>query len=146
MVDRNLLLRKLANLEEYTGQVSEYEKISLAEYRGDWKTQRAVERTLQMMIETCCDIAAHIIADRRLRTPESYADSFLVLAEGGVLPMNLSTLMQKMAKFRNVVVHQYEKVDAEIVLLILHRHLVDFQHFAEAVISHLKADGSSAKE
>jgi uncharacterized protein YutE (UPF0331/DUF86 family) len=41
---------------------------------GDWKTRRIVERTLQIMIELCIDIAGHIISDRRLRVPVSYAN------------------------------------------------------------------------
>ena len=48
MVDRDLLLRKLADLEQYLSQVSEYRDITVERYRGDWKTQRIVERTLQM--------------------------------------------------------------------------------------------------
>ncbi len=69
VVDRDLLLRKLADLDQYLSQVSEYRNITLDQYRGDWKIQRIVERTLQMAIEACVDIANHIIADRGLRIP-----------------------------------------------------------------------------
>jgi len=41
--------------------------------------------------------------------------------------------MVKMAKFRNIVVHQYETVDAEIVVLILRKHLDDFENFSKAM-------------
>jgi len=34
-------------------------------------------------------------------------------------------------------VHQYEVVDAEIVVLILRRHLDDFQLFSDAIARHL---------
>jgi hypothetical protein len=46
MVDKALLLRKLAELEEYLGQIREYSNIIVKEYSEDWKTQRIVERTL----------------------------------------------------------------------------------------------------
>ena len=46
MVDKALLLRKLAELEEYLGQLKEYSNIIVKEYSEDWKTQRIVERTL----------------------------------------------------------------------------------------------------
>jgi uncharacterized protein YutE (UPF0331/DUF86 family) len=42
--------------------------------------------------------------------------------------------MVKMAKFRNIVVHQYETVDAEIVVLILRKHLDDFEKFSKALV------------
>lgn len=64
MVDKVLLLRKLAELEEYLRQIKEYANVSGEEYSKDWRIQRIVERTLQMMIETCADIAGHIISDR----------------------------------------------------------------------------------
>jgi uncharacterized protein YutE (UPF0331/DUF86 family) len=76
MVDRDLLLRKLADRDQYLGQVSEYRDITIDQYRGDWKTQRIVERTLQMTIELCVDIANHIIADRGLRVPATYSGFF----------------------------------------------------------------------
>ena len=47
--------------------------------------------------------------------------------------------MEKMAKFRNVVVHQYEQVDAEIVVLILKKHLVDFEKYRDAVLAYLRS-------
>jgi uncharacterized protein YutE (UPF0331/DUF86 family) len=46
--------------------------------------------------------------------------------------------MEKMAKFRNIIVHQYEEVDAEIVITILKKHLSDFERFKEAVLAYLK--------
>lgn len=137
MVDRALVLRKLASLAEYVTQLDEYSTIGIEEYRSDWKVQRIVERTLQMMIETCADVAGHVISDGRLRTPETYADTFRVLGENGVLGPELTAVMEKMAKFRNIVVHQYEAVDAEIVILVLRRHLGDFQQFSEAVARQL---------
>ena len=90
------------------------------------------------MIETCTDIANHLIADGSLRPPTSYADTFTVLSEGNILPPELGTAMEKMAKFRNVVVHQYEEVDAEIVVAILKKHLGDFEKFKESVLAYLK--------
>ena len=86
------------------------------------------------MIELCTDIAGHIISDRKLRVPVSYADTFKSLAEAALITPKISDVMEKMAKFRNIVVHQYEKVDTEIVLMILRKHLDDFLVFRDAVL------------
>ena len=134
MVDKTLILRKLAELEEYLGQIREFSSVSTEDYSGDWKTRRIVERTLQLMIELCIDIAGHIISDRRLRVPVSYADTFKSLAEDGLITPQRSDVMEKMAKFRNIVVHQYENVDTEIVIMILREHLNDFLVFRDAVL------------
>jgi uncharacterized protein YutE (UPF0331/DUF86 family) len=39
-----------------------------------------------------------------------------------------------MAKFRNVIVHDYARVDPEIVVGILHEHLGDFVAFRAVVL------------
>lgn len=129
MVDGDLVLRKLADLDQYVTQVSEYRGIGVEAYRADWKVQRIVERTLQMAIEVCVDIATHVIADRRLRVPATYADAFDVLAEAGLLPSAEREAMGRMVGFRNVVVHEYARVDAEVIVRILREHLDDLARF-----------------
>lgn len=134
MVDRDLFLRKLADLDLYLGQVSEYRGINVEQYRQDWKTQRIVERTLQMAIEVCVDIATHVIADRELRVPTTYAEAFEVLGEAGLVDSEMQEAMVRMAKFRNVIVHEYTRVDAGIVIRILREHLDDLAQFRTAAL------------
>ena len=69
MVDRDVILRKVSELETYGRQLGEYAGITLETYRADWKVQRIVERTLHIMIETCVDIANHIVSDGGMRPP-----------------------------------------------------------------------------
>ena len=138
MVDKAVILRKISELELYQKQIREFSDITLQGYKADWKTQRIVERTLQIMIETCADIANHIVSDRGMRSPTSYTDTFKVLFENNIIDSELFTIMEKMAKFRNIVVHQYEEVDAEIVIFILKKHLGDFERFKEAILAYLK--------
>jgi uncharacterized protein YutE (UPF0331/DUF86 family) len=138
VVDKTLILRKLAELEEYLGQIKEYASITVDRYSKDWKAQRVVERTLQMMIETCADIAGHIISDKGYRVPATYADTFKVLYENGLLNKELFETMEKVAKFRNIIVHHYDKVDAEIVVGILKKDLKDFSGYKDAIINILK--------
>ncbi len=135
MVDRELMLRKLADLEEYVRQVSEFQAVTVEEYRRDWKVQRIVERTLQMAIEVCLDIANHVIADRRLRVPGTYAEVFEVLGDADLLPADLRDTMVRMAGFRNLIVHEYAPIDPALVVAILRDHLGDFTQFSAAVLA-----------
>ncbi len=132
MVDPDLILRKLADLDLYLRQVSEFRAITVESYRADWKTQRIVERTLQMAIEVCADVANHVIADRGLRVPTTYAESFEVLEQGGLLDSKLREVMVRMAGFRNVLVHEYTRIDEQIVIRILRQHLDDLRSFKDA--------------
>jgi uncharacterized protein YutE (UPF0331/DUF86 family) len=139
MVDKTLILRKLSELDEYYRQIKEYEKITVVQYSDDWKIQRIIERTLQMMIETCVDIASHIIADKGYRVPKSYSDTFKVLYDEKIVSSRLFNVLQKMAKFRNIVVHHYDRVDAEIVVGILKKDLSDFTSYKDTIVGFLKS-------
>ncbi len=138
MVDQNLILRKIAELEAYLQQIREFSGITAEQYAGDWKIQRIVERTLQMMIELCVDIANHIISDQRMRVPATYVDTFKVLYEAHLIDNNLYSTMEKMAKFRNIVVHNYDKIDQGIVVMILRKHLDSFLAFRDQIIKIMK--------
>ena len=138
MVDKTLILRKLSALDEYLKQISEYANITLEAYAVDWKIQRIAERTLQMMIETCLDISGHIISDEKFRMPETYADMFRILVEKSILSESRVDAFEKMARFRNIVVHNYERIDPEIVIGILRNNLGDFEDFKASIIKYLK--------
>lgn len=138
MVDKLLLGRKLTEMDIYLGQIKEFSRISLSSYRSDWKIQRIVERTLQVLIELCIDIANHLISDKGMRLPTGYADTFKVLTENKVITKDLFKIMERMSKFRNVIVHQYEKIDPAIVISILQGNLTDFKKYKNAIIKYIK--------
>ena len=145
MVDKPLILRKLSELDQYYKQIKEYEKTTLTQYSRDWKIQRIIERTLQMMIETCVDISSHIISGQEFRVPKSYSDTFKILFEEKIVNEQLYNALEKMAKFRNIVVHHYDKVDAEIVIGILRKDLKDFEHYKDAIVGFLKSKPENGK-
>jgi uncharacterized protein YutE (UPF0331/DUF86 family) len=83
------------------------------------------------------DIANHIIADKGMRLPTGYADAFQVLVENKVINRRLFKTMEKMARFRNLVVHPYDKIDPAIVISILRKNLDDFKKYKRAIIAYL---------
>lgn len=134
MVDRDLILRRVADLDRYLDQLLPYRNLDLTAYKSDWKTQRIVERTLHLTIETCMDIADHVVADRRLRVPETGAETFDVLAEAGVLSTDLGKSLGQMVGFRNILVHDYARLDPAIVLRVLGTNLRDVERFRDAIL------------
>ncbi len=133
MVDRDLIRRRLANLDTYLEQLAPYRAIDVGVYQRDWKTQRIVERTLHLAIETCMDVADHIVADRRLRVPDTGAESFEILADADVLPQDLGAALASMVGFRNILVHDYTRLDPSIVIRVLRTDLADLDRFRDAM-------------
>lgn len=134
MVDRDLILRKLSDLETYLGQLASYRGLDVEDYRSDWKTQRIVERTLHLAIETCMDVADHVVADRRLRVPETGAETFEVLAEAQIITTDLAASLGRMVGFRNILVHDYARLDPFLVINALREDWRDLERFRLVVL------------
>ncbi|OFV90290.1 MAG: hypothetical protein A3G76_04750 [Acidobacteria bacterium RIFCSPLOWO2_12_FULL_65_11] len=67
------------------------------------------------------------------KAPEDYAACFGVLREAGLVPAELAERLQQMARFRNLLVHIYWKLDYGQVYEILQRNLGDLRQFASIV-------------
>jgi uncharacterized protein YutE (UPF0331/DUF86 family) len=86
-----------------------------------------------LAIESVIDISNHIISDLRYRKPESNRDIFAVLYENEVIPFDLKDSLSNMASFRNILVHDYIKLDRALVYGFIKNHLDDFRVFARII-------------
>jgi uncharacterized protein YutE (UPF0331/DUF86 family) len=133
MVNRQLIDNKLVQLAGYIADLVESQDMGQKEYLADKKTQRYVERTLHLAIECCLDIGNHLIADQNWREPINNKDVFTVLEENGVITSALLPNLSKMAKFRNILVHDYAKIEPDIIYSILKNNVADFQKFIKEI-------------
>lgn len=133
MIDINLLKRKIAQLGEYLADLQELQEISFDEFKADKKIHRYAERTFHLAIECCLDIGSHLISDNGWREPVDNKDIFTVLGENAVLEQKSLPNLQKMAQFRNVLVHDYTKLDLDIVYNALQHNLSDIRNFVRDI-------------
>lgn len=126
MVDKEVVNNKLIKLEEYISDLKEYNHITLNVYKKDKVIQRYLERTLHLAVESILDIGSHIISDERLGSPDNNSDIIKILAKHDIIKKNKDKYI-KMAKFRNVIVHDYADLEAEIVLNIIKNNLSDIK-------------------
>lgn len=108
------------------------------EYLDDTRLRKAVERSLQVSMEICLDIGRRLIALEGFRYPDDNQSVFAILAEEKVVPADLLPALLDMARFRNLVVHDYARIDDAKVYAILRTRLGDFDAFAEAVRAYLE--------
>ena len=134
MVEKDVLERRLTILEEYCRDLGDAkETYGWEEFKRDKVVRRYVERTMHLAIEACLDIANHVISYEGYREPLDNKDVFFVLKEEGLYTATLAEKLKKMAQFRNVVVHDYTRIDPEIVFGILNNHLIDILDYSQAV-------------
>ena len=105
---------------------------------ADHKSIGSARYYLQVSIETCINIANHIIATERFRAPQDYRDSFTVLNEAGILPDDSTQTMRELAGLRNLLVHVYWDVDDEMIYEGIHAELEEFQTFVGHIMAFLR--------
>ncbi len=134
-----VVAERLRLLAEYRDELLHYraQATSFQVYQNNKMLRRAVERSLQVSVEICLDVGRRIVALEGFRYPEDNQDVFRVLTEEQVIPGNLLETLLDMARFRNLIVHNYAHVDDARVYGILHKRLADLDAFAEAVRAYL---------
>lgn len=85
----------------------------------------AVKYRFIIAIEVCIDVGRHVIASEGLRAPLDYADVFTVLADASLLDRSTSADLRDTARFRNLLVHGYARVDDARVVDILRERVDD---------------------
>lgn len=131
MVDRDLLLKKLAFIETCVQELRTLAKPECID--SDVREERFVVHTLQLAIQAALDIASHVVSDRRLGEPRTNRELFELLARTGWMTRELTEAMRAMAGFRNVVVHGYDSVDRRVVRDIVEHKLTDLVDFVAAL-------------
>lgn len=131
-----VLQRKLDALHRCVLRIHDKCPQDAASLARDVDTQDIVVLNLNRAIQLCVDLAAHMMAGTGQRVPDTMADCFDALAQGGVLEPNLALRLQKAVGFRNIAVHAYQNLDWAIVHAIATRHLDDFRQFARAMDAH----------
>jgi uncharacterized protein YutE (UPF0331/DUF86 family) len=100
-----------SEFQRLDGALAMLNKLAPLDLRQDLIARSAAERQLQIAIEICLDVARHIIAESGLPRPSTASDAFAILAEMGILPEDFLLTAQRMARFRNHLVHLYWDVE-----------------------------------
>jgi uncharacterized protein YutE (UPF0331/DUF86 family) len=143
MVDSEAVRRKLERLEGALVRLAGVAGLADADFLASADARDVAARNVQVAAQACIDLANHVIADRRLRAPETAAESFEVLAADGVIDEALASELARVAGLRNVLVHEYDRVD-ELKVLGAARRPEPLLRFAAAVRALLRPSGPSS--
>jgi len=137
-MENGVVVSKLQALDETLGELRTLGKITTEQLSGDWRTRRAVERDLQVLIEIVVDVCQRIIALCRETPAPTSGEAVDRCIQLGVLSDH--NAYRKMVQFRNFVVHRYERVDVEILADIVNNRLHDFEMFRTEVLRYAAAE------
>jgi len=137
-IDVEVVRRHLAALRYSLEVLLTRTDISLEALDADTEGRWVVERGLQLCAQNALDIATHIAAGRGRDVPD-YASAIDELGRLGVLSRGFAREFRSVAGFRNVLVHGYLDVDLDVLYVLLHERLGDFESFAKAVETYLES-------
>lgn len=138
----DVIKRKLKELEQnliYLKRIS-YD-INSGNLKSDMIRYWGIERGIQICIECIIDIANIIISVSGQEKPDTYREIMLKMSDLEVVSVNFSKRLANMAGFRNILVHDYTKIDAEVILNILKNDINDFIKYTVEVNKWMKNNG-----
>ena len=137
MVDTDLILAKAGSVKRHLNRIVEKGNTDLETFLGDIDRQESILFNLQMAVQNCIDIAAHIISEEGLGVPGSNNEMFYLLEENGYLSSKVTEKMVKAVGFRNLIVHEYGKVELRQVFEIAKKDTKDLHEYIMAVFMKL---------
>jgi uncharacterized protein YutE (UPF0331/DUF86 family) len=127
-------------LERYIAELEKQRQTPFDEFQADFTKQLATERAFQAAIETCVDIAAHLVSTYRLGQPQESRELFKLLVQAGYLTQEYDDAMMGMVIFRNRLVHLYWDVDLERLYSYLQTDTTLLNQFYDFGLALLEAD------
>ncbi|HEX9722339.1 MAG TPA: DUF86 domain-containing protein [Candidatus Paceibacterota bacterium] len=124
---------KISSIRKYLKLLERYKTYEQKEIENNPDLKGAFERYLYLAAQATIDLAEAVIAFKDFRRPTTYSDAFYVLDQEGFLAKELSEKLINMAKFRNIIAHDYEDVDFKIVYDAGQNRLVDIKQFIAVV-------------
>lgn len=135
----DVIRTRCAEIEESVGRLERFGVVSREAFLADQDALDVACYRLLVAIEAALALCYHVAAKRLRKVPEDYAGCFALLAEADLIPPDLANRLQAMARFRNLLVHMYWRVDYGRVFEVVGRDLGGLRAFAAAMARLLQA-------
>jgi len=108
---------KIEEIDKFLTELYEFIplNITLEDYKRDLKTKAICERYFEKIIEAIEDLAFLIINYNKLRYPDYEKEVFDILSENKIISEGLSKKLKEAKGMRNILAHEYGKIDDELV-------------------------------
>lgn len=136
MFDKEGIVDHLRELNEALEDWRRYQSISFEQLKSDRDKRNMVLHAVLISIQASIDIANHLIAERKLRKPSTYRETFEILSENNIIHPELSMKLADLAGFRNIITHIYWQLDLEEVYSVLQNEFMSLKEF-EKIIKNL---------
>lgn len=136
-MDKGLVLEKIQSLRRCLERVEGVCPKTISELKTNFNTQDVLVLNLERAVQLCVDIGLHILSDSPSPMPGKMADTFRGLRERDILSKKTAESLAKAVGFRNLAVHEYDKLNWDIVWSIITKHLSDFKDFMGCMLKYM---------
>lgn len=136
-MDREVIEQKLASLQRCLQRVQAALPAEVQDLEADFDKQDIVSLNLSRAVQLTVDMGAHLLSQQAGASPATMGQTFDLLAQQGVLDQGLASRLKKSVGFRNIAVHNYDRINWAIVHSIVKNHLGDFSEFARIMADKL---------
>ena len=130
----DLIRNKIASIERCLDRIR-MEFASGPDALDDQTRQDAIVLNLMRACESTIDLAMHVASRQGLGIPQETRDVFNLLHDSGVIDAGLRDRLQRMVGFRNLAVHEYQKLQRPILESIVTERLGDFTELTAAILN-----------
>lgn len=129
----NKISSRLEALREYLAILRSLKGVTGEQLKEDIAKRAKAERFLQLAIEACVDVAELVISDQRLPAPKTSKEAIEIIGKEGIIDREFALKFALAVGFRNILIHDYLKIDYDIVADKINNSLGDFDHFAQNI-------------
>lgn len=138
IISKNKIFEKLSLLDEYLNYLKEIQKVNKKSFLNDYHFHGLAERYLQLSIQILIDLGQLIITEKQLSRPAEPQEIFSVLFNNKILSEALVNQLTGIVGFRNILVHEYGKIDREKVYEYLKNNLEIFKQYKKEILKFIK--------
>ena len=135
MVDENVIAAKLAVLEGHIERVTRHRPGDAKSLGDDRDAFDLVSFNLMLAVQTCVDIASHVIADQGWPPATDLAQAFHRLHQRGAISGESGDALARAVGLRNVIAHVYAETDPELVFQAATSGIDDLRRFSREIAS-----------
>lgn len=111
----NRINDKIEEILEYLEQLELFLPANFENYNQDFKSKAACERYFEKIVEAVVDLAFLIIKSKKMKIPKEDTEAFIILANENIISIELAERLRKAKGMRNVLAHEYGKIDDWLV-------------------------------
>lgn len=137
-VDKKSINKKLQRLTEDLKYLEKYKMESKEDFLIDFTVNAAAMHYMVEVIEIIVDIGNHFLNEVYQAHPNEYKEAIEMLGDYEIVPKKFAKENTDMAKFRNLIIHAYDKIDMEQVYQNLQKSPDIFRKFAKYYIKFLE--------